>query len=67
MVYINDDVITGLYETLNITHHNLKTILTVDHPPSNYLAQINKNMDIIKYIIELIRDCENKIILQSLR
>jgi hypothetical protein len=61
MSYSNEEVLTALYETLNIAKEYLKTLLTVDHPPPDYCARIYKEMSAIKDLTDLVHEYESKI------
>ena len=65
MSYSNEEVLTALYETLNFAKEDLKTLLTVDHPPRDYFARIDKEMSTIKDLTDLVHEYESKITVKT--
>ena len=65
MSYSNEEVLTALYETLNFAKEDLKTLLTVDHPPPDYFARIDKEMSTIKDLTDLVHEYKSKIAVKT--
>ena len=65
MSHSNEEILTALYETLNIARNDLKILLSVDHPPSDYFVKIDKEMSTIKDLTELVHYYESKIVVKT--
>lgn len=65
-MYSEEEILAALYETLGIAQDDLNTLLTMDHPPHDYLDKIYEENKIVSDLKSLIRDHEARISLISL-
>lgn len=65
-MYSDEEILSALYETLGITQDNLNTLLTMDHPPHDYLDKIYEENKIVSDLKSLIRDHEARVAAHNL-
>ena len=65
-MYSDEEILVALYEILGVAQDDLNKLLTVDHPPHDYLDKIYKENKIVSDLKSLIHDHEARIAAHTL-
>ena len=65
-MFSDEEILVALYEILGIAEYDLNKLLTMDHPPHDYLDKIYKESKIVLDLKSLIHDHEARIAAHAL-